>query len=313
MPPIRLSQLFAQPYLLLTLSPLFWSGNAIFGKAAAEVVPSFTLGFYRWAGASLIVLIICLPHMRRDWLIIRRHLGFLFLMGALGFAMFNILLYTALHYTSAINVSIEQSAGPIIIVLFSFLLFRERITWLQAVGIALSLIGVAITVTHGHLDQILSLDFNRGDVMTLAAITLYAGYSVALRWRPNMHWLSFLGTLIISSLITTTPFFAWDLAQGQHMTPGLTAFASILYIAIFPSILSQLFYARGIQLVGANRAGLFINLVPIFGALLAVVFLHEQFHFYHAQGLILVLSGIILANKTVPAVCVKHVRLNTKP
>ncbi len=290
-------RLFNQPYLLLTLSPLFWAGNAVFGKAAAAVIPPFTLGFCRWLGATLIVLLICLPHMRRDWLIIRQHLGFLFFMGAFGFALFNVLLYTALHYTSAINVSIEQSAGPIIIILFSFLLFRERIRWIQTLGIVLSLIGVGITVTHGDLAKILRLEFNRGDAMTLVAITLYAGYSVALKWRPQMHWLSFWGVLILASLLTSIPFMLWEVQQGYRMEPGLTAFASILYVAIFPSFVSQLFYAQGVHLVGANRAGLFINLVPVFGALLAVVFLGEQFRFYHLLGLMLVLLGIFLASR----------------
>lgn len=287
--------LFRQPYILLLLAPFFWGGNAVAGKLAVGAVPPMALGSLRWALASLILIVLAHRHVRQDWARIRKSIVLLFFMGAFGFGTFNLLLYNALHYTSTINVTIEQAAIPMIIMLGNFLIYREKIGWLQMVGLVISLLGVAITVTHGDLAILWTLSINFGDVLMLIAALCYAAYSITLRKKPAIHWLSFLTILALAAFAASLVGLATEMSKGITFTPSMTGFALIVFLAIFPSILAQLCYARGVELVGANRAGLFINFVPVFGALLAVILLGEVFQLYHFLGLTCVFAGIAMS------------------
>ncbi len=288
---------FANAYLLLALTALFWAGNAVAGKLAAGVVSPVTLTFARWLLAAAIIVLLARRHLRRDLAALRRHWQLVFALGALGFAAFNLLLYWALHHTTAINVTIEQSAMPVLIILINFAVFGQRVRWLQLLGVASTIAGVVITATRGAPLALLETGVNRGDAIMMAAVALYAGFAVALRYKPAVHWLSLLAAMAVSALLFAATFFAVEAFQGRLSMPGARGWAIIVYTAIFPSILSQLFFIRGVELIGSNRAGLFINLVPIFGALLAVVLLEESFHGYHLLALALVLGGISLAER----------------
>ena len=284
-----------QPYLLLTFTALFWAGNAIAGKLAAGVVPPLTFTFLRWSLTTLVLFIIARPYIAADAENIRRHRPFLYMLGAFGFAGFNFALYTALNYTTAINVTIEQSAMPMVIMVFGFLIFRERFLAAQAVGAILSVVGVAMTVTHGDLTALLRLDLNIGDAIMVIGVLLYSGYSVALRRKPAMDWRVFMFALATGAMLFSAPFAAYEVLTGHYPQMSWKTPALVFYITVFPSLMAQIFFIRGVELIGANRSGIFVNLVPLFGALLAILLLGETFELYHAIGLGLVLTGIALA------------------
>lgn len=282
-------------YLLLLLTTLFWGGNAIAGKLAVGHVSPFLLTSLRWGIAALIMVVIGHRQLRRDWAVARKHLPFLFILGTAGFALFNATMYSALQYTSAINVSIEQAGMPMFIFLANFLLFRLGVTWIQILGFVLTLVGVALTASNGDLARLAELQVNFGDTLMLLAIVLYGGYTVALRFKPAIHWQSLMLIMATSAFVSSLPFNLWEFESGAMILPDLQGWLVVLYTAIFPSILSQSFYMRGNELIGANRASLFINTVPIFGTILSVLILGEIFHLHHAIALVLVLGGIWMA------------------
>ena len=282
-------------YVLLLLTTLFWGANAVAGKLAIGHVSPMLLTTLRWAVAATILLAIGLPQLRRDWPLVRANMALLFALGAAGFTLFNAALYSALYYTSAINVSIEQAGIPMFIFVINFLLYRIGVSWGQIVGFTLSLVGVALAAAHGDLASLAQLEINFGDALMLGAVALYAGYTVALRYKPAIPWMSLMVAMSIGAFVTSLPFAAWEVAAGHAVLPDARGWAVVAFTAIFPSILSQVFYMRGVELIGANRAGLFVNLVPIFGTLLSIVLLGEAFHLYHAVAIALVLGGIWLA------------------
>jgi drug/metabolite transporter (DMT)-like permease len=282
-------------YILLLLTALFWGGNAVAGKLAVGHVSPAVLTAARWAIASAILLPLGWTQLRADWAAIRPKLPLLIGLGIFGFTIFNVVFYAAVSYTSAINVSIEQAGIPVVIFLLNFLLFRQRATALQIVGFTLSLAGIAVTASHGDFARLLALEVNRGDALMLVAVLAYAGYSVALRGKPAVHWLSTMAVLSSAAFVSTLPFLLLEQASGNAVWPDLTGWGVIAYTALFPSIICQAFYIRGVELIGANRAGIFVNLVPVFGTLLSVLLIGEAFQAYHAVAVVLVFGGIWLA------------------
>jgi drug/metabolite transporter (DMT)-like permease len=283
----------AYAYLLLTM--LFWGGNSVAGKLAVGHVSPMILVTLRWVLALAVLGALGWRQLVADWPAMRRHLPMLCALAVCGFTFFNALFYTALAYTTAINVSIEQAGMPVLIILINFLLFRISVTWLQLVGVLATIAGVAITACHGDPRQLLALRVNVGDGMMLVAVVLYSGYTVFLRFKPDIHWKSLMLALAFFSFVTALPFAFWEIARGKAMYPDGAGWAVAIYVALFPSAIAQILYIRGNDLIGGNRAGLFINLVPIFGTLLSVVIIGEDFQLYHALAIVLVLGGIWLA------------------
>jgi drug/metabolite transporter (DMT)-like permease len=284
-------------YVLLMATALFWGGNAVAGKLAVGHIPPMTLTAVRWTMAFLVILAIGFPRFRKEWPQARKAIPLLFALGAVGFSIFNLTLYSALKYTSAINVTIEQSGMPMVIFLANFLLFGMRVGPVQILGFVLSLAGVALTASGGDLARLAALDINRGDAIMLIAVLAYGGYTVALRYKPVLDWRSVMVVMAFAAMVTAWPFAIWEQHSASGYAPDLTGFAVAAYTAIFPSILSQVFYIRGVELIGSNRASLFINLVPVFGTLLAIAILGERFHLFHAVALALVVGGIWLAER----------------
>lgn len=219
-------------------------------------------------------------------------------MGAFGMGLFNLTMYTALRYTSAVNASIEQSLMPILIVVANFLFFRQKVVLWQIVGVAVSVVGVVVTSTNGNPLEFFSGALNRGDALMILAAVFYAGYTISLRWRPAVHWLSFLFFIACGAAAVCLPLSLWEIITKGFTPPSIEGWLLIGYAVIFPTVVAQLAFARGVELIGGNRAGLFINLVPVFGSLLAVMLIGESFYIYHAIGLVLVLGGIVLAEKS---------------
>ena len=286
---------FGNAYLLLTLTTLFWAGNAVAGKLSIDEMSFIALTFYRWALATLIVLPFALRHLVREWNLVRRHAALLFGLGAVGFTGFNLTMYWALHHTSVVNVVIEQAAIPMLIMIINFVAFQLQVRVLQIAGLFMALAGVITTVSSGQPLSLLDNGANLGDAIMMLAALCYAVYSIGLRWRPPIHWLSFVFVLALSACLVSFVFWLGEIQLTGVQWPSQTGWYVVLYVGIFPSLLSQLFYARGVELIGANRAGLFINLVPVFGSLLAVLVLGEGFHWFHGAGLLLVSGGIYLA------------------
>ncbi len=289
-------------YTILMLTALVWGANAVAGKLAVGHISPLLLTTFRWLFAFLFILAFSFRHVSRDLPAIKAHFLQLFLLGAVGFAGFNSMLYLALNYTSTINVVIEQAGMPLVIFGANFLLLRIGVTWLQMIGFTLTMVGVAITVSNGDPSRLLALELNRGDALMLLAILFYGGYTVALRWKPALHWQSLLTVLAGCAFLASLPLAATEAAMGSLIWPDTRGWLVTLFTAIFPSLLAQGLYIRGNEMIGANRAGLFVNLVPIFGTLLAVVILGESLYAFHLVGLTLVLGGIALAERGKPSV-----------
>lgn len=287
-----------QAYLLLMVTALFWGGNAVAGKLAVGHISPMVLTSARWLLMCLIMLAIGWPRLKADWNKVRQNWVMLSALGFVGFTLFTIALYVALIYTTAINVSIEQAGMPMLIFLLNFLFFRARANWAQIIGLVLSIAGVVLVACHGEPARLLTLDFNMGDAIMLVGVIVYAGYTVALRFKPVIHWQSLMIVLSGSAFITSLPFLAAETALGATFVPDTQGWLVLLYVLAFPSLLAQIFYVRGVELIGANRAGLFINMVPIFGTLLSIIVLGERFQLYHSMALALVFGGIWLAESS---------------
>ena len=216
-------------------------------------------------------------------------------MAVCGFSIFNALFYVAAHYTTAVNIAILQGSIPVFVVLGALVLHRVRIGAVQVLGIAATLIGVAVVATHGHLATLAAFRFNFGDGLMLLACFLYAGYTLALRDRPKVPSLIFFSAMAVIAFLTSLPLLAYEVVSGTVLWPTLKGWAIIAFIALFPSFLAQLAFMRGVQLIGPGRAGLFANLVPPFGAFLAVIILGEPFGLFHLVALLLVVGGILAA------------------
>jgi drug/metabolite transporter (DMT)-like permease len=282
-------------YVLLALTTFFWAGNSIAGKLAVGHASPMVLVTARWASVMVVLYLFKRGQIAADWQAIRPRLCYLLLLGALGFTVFSVALYYALVYTTAINASILQGGMPLFVFAASFIFFSSRVSLEQAIGFVFSFVGVIVIAMRGELTNLIDLDINFGDALMLVAIIAYGIYTAALRSKPQMHWASLMFTLCLGATLASLPMLAFEAAQGGTILPDMRGGVVIAYIVIFPSLIAQAFYIRAVELIGANRAGLFINLLPVWGAVLAVAILGEEFHLYHAVALMLILAGISLA------------------
>ena len=287
-------------YIILTLTSLFWGGNVVAGKLAVGHIEPNALMILRWSGALLAVMPFAIGPLKRDWPVIRKSWPLLIYFGAIGFATFNVFVYMAAHFTSGVNIAIEQVAVNIFVMMMNFALFRTRVKGLQILGVALTILGVALTATHGDLGRILSLEVNAGDLMVIAACFAYATYSIALRWRPPAHWMSIFVASTIGAIAAS--FFYQGILGGGVMaffeqlpTISTQGWIIVAYTVLLPSVCSQILYVRGVELIGSNRASLFVNLIPIFGTIGSVLVLGERLELFHLMAAGLVVIGIVLA------------------
>lgn len=283
-------------WTLLVLANLFWAGNIVLGRAVAGTVPPIALAYWRWTGAFLVAIGFAWPYLRRDMPILLRHWRIMLLLSATGIATYNTMSYIGLAGTTALNVLLLQSAGPLIIILWAFILYGERPTLWQAAGVGVSLLGVSTIAAHGSLELLLHLSLNAGDVWILVAMAIYGIYAAMFRRRPATHPLSFLVAAMGIGSMMILPFYIWETVQGGRIHGGMPAWLAMAYIAVFPSFIAYLFFNRGIELIGAGRAGQSWHLMPLFGSILAVAFLGESFRLYHAVGVALIGAGILLAS-----------------
>jgi drug/metabolite transporter (DMT)-like permease len=286
-----------QPYLLLCITALFWAGNAIVGRLAAGHIPPVTLAFLRWFLAFLVILPFAWKHLGNDWEAIRARLGAMILLSITGIGVFTSLQYWALEHTTALNTLLLQSAGPLFVAVWSLILLGVRLTLAQACGITVSLIGVLVILLHGDLMTLANIEFNRGDIIFTVALAIFGLYSVLSLQRPQIHGLSFAAFTFACGSACLVPWLVWELLTRPMMQLDTANLLTLFYVAVFPSALAYLCFNRGVQLIGANRTAPFFHVVPVFGSVMAIVFLGERPQLFHIIGFALVLTGVFVASR----------------
>ena len=286
-----------RPYLLLAIAPLCWAGNIVLARGIIDLIPPVGLAFWRWTIASLLLLPFAWKHARQDWALFIKHWKIIFFLSLVGITGFNTLLYIAVHTTTAINGALIQTTMPAVIILISLIAFKEKITRLQSLGVSLCILGACLVVMRGSFSTFLDLSFVEGDLLMLMAVLLYAVYSAFLHRRPPIHALSFLFFTFALGALGLLPLYMWERSYSPAIVLDLSVVSSILYVAAFPSIVAFFCWNRGVELIGANRAGLFINLIPVFASILAIVWLGESLEAFHMIGMSLIFIGMILFNR----------------
>jgi len=286
---------FHHPYLLLTLTTLFWSGNMVVGRAIRGEVPPFTLAFWRWAIAFLLTLPLALPHLRQQWPLIKKGWKAVLILGLLGIGGYNTLAYIALQYTDATNASLLNSFIPVATIALSWAFLNKRLRGVEWLGVLVSLAGVVAIVSRGELATLLALTLNMGDLWMLGAVFVWALYTIGLQWRPTgVHPMLLLAAFTAVGLLALAPAYAWEILQGRQLHLSGSSLAGIVYIGTLPSFVGYIFYNRAVGEVGASKASLFIHLMPVFGTILAALFLGETPRFFHLIGIGLIFLGIYL-------------------
>ena len=292
---------FHHPYVLLILTSLFWSGNMVIGRAIRNEVPPLSLAFWRWAIALALTLPLALPHLRSQWPQLRRGWPAIVTLGLLGVGGYNTLAYIALQYTAATNAVLLNSFIPIATIALSWAFLKKHLYGVEWLGVLTSLIGVITIVAHGEISTLAGLAMNIGDLWMLGAVFVWAFYTIGLQWRPpGVDPMLLLAALIAVGLLALAPAYAWEIAQGRLIDPTPTSLAGIAYTGIFPGFLGYIFYNRAVGEVGASKASLFIHLMPVFGILLAALFLGEVPQTYHFVGIALIFGGIYLTTSHHP-------------
>jgi drug/metabolite transporter (DMT)-like permease len=288
--------LWQSAWPLLAAANLFWAGNIVLGRGLAGHVPPITRAYWRWTGAFFVAIGFAWPQLKTDLPVMLRHWKIMLALSATGIACYNTMSYIGLTSTTALNVLLLQSAYPLFIIVWAYALFRDKPTPRQALGVLVSLVGVAAIASHGSLQVLEHLRLNHGDLWVLAALMISGFYFVMLRRRPMVHPLSFLVAAMGIGSCMILPFMLGEVAHGARITGGLPSYLAIGYVAVLPSFIAYLFFNRGVDLIGAGPAGHSMHLMPLFGSVLAVLFLHEVFQPYHAVGIALIAAGILLAS-----------------
>lgn len=296
----RLGAGWNSAYLLLTITAMSWSGNMIAGRAAREFVPPMALSFWRWLLALLLLLPFAWPHIKKDWPVLRRRWPILLMFGSVGAGTFSALLYSGLQYTTALNANALNAAQAAMIVVMGMLIFRDSASRSQIFGVLLSLVGVLAIVSKGDPAVLLALRINVGDAIILLAGLLWAFYAVLLRKRPDVHPLSFFAAILVVGLMVVAPLYLHELSRGRRIVQAPESWLCLAFVAVFPSLIAQMFFNRGVELIGSARAGQFLNISPALGALLSILLLGERFGLYHLVGMVLIGAGILLGERRPP-------------
>ena len=286
-------------YILLILTTIFWSGNFIVGKAASIYeIPPFSLNFYRWFFAGLILMPFTIKEILDKRKYILDNIGFFIILGITSITIFNSIVYYSLYYTQVISGVLMISTIPVWIIFISSILNIEKTNIFQVLGVALSLMGVLFIITKADIELIKNLDFNKGDLTMVIAMFSWALYSALLKKKTyEISQISLLQVIIITGLIFLIPIYFIEMNMGNVIKLGKPFYLTLTYVVLFPGLAAFFFWIKGIALIGANRAGAFLHLMPIFGAIMAMIIFKEKFMFYHFLGAIFIVTGITLSNK----------------
>ena len=288
-------------YLMLVLATLFWAGNFVVGKIAfIENIPPFSLTFFRW----MLVWFILIPFTYKELFKLRKvildNLSLLFLLGLTSVGLFNSFIYNALNFTQVINASLFNAVIPVTIILFCFLFKIEKTNKFQILGLVISIFGILSIITRLDLNVLLTLNFNKGDILMIGAVISWGIYSAFLKKiKFEVSLLTLVHILCTLGLLTLIPQFLFELSQGKTAVVDNNFVYCLIYLAIFPSIGSYYCWAGAVSIIGANRAGIFLSLIPLFSTILAVIFFDEKFIFFHFIGSVLIVLGLFLSNKKI--------------
>lgn len=286
----------ANAWLLLIVTMFIWGANAPVIRAATGEISPMTIVHLRWVLVAAAIWFFGPPTLREDWKAVRARPAYLLAMAAMMTAS-NAMIFTAANYTTAINLSILQGAGPILLIIGARIAHKTRITPVRAFGVLLSLAGVVLLAAGGDLASLKGLTFNIGDILMLSSVALYSVYILVLRQRPPVSYYSFFCFVALGSLVLSFPLFVWEIAAGLAIWPTWKGVAALVYVGLLTSMIGQLFFMRAVELIGPARAGISQNLPPVIGATLAVIFLGETLAPYHIASLALVIGGIWISER----------------
>jgi len=289
-----------QAYFMLILTTFCWGLNAVFARMAAGEISPMLLVSIRWLGTFILLVLFAGRTIMEGLPAIRQHMGYAFLMGMVGLGGFGTLIYYSAYYTTAVNIGIIQGAMPAIVLVGSCWFFRTSVNFIQIVGVAVTVLGVVFVSINGEIDKLMSLSFNKGDLLMLIAVLFYGAYTVGLRRKHNLSSIVLFGSVVIWAFISTLPLTIYEFASGKTVWPDENFWIIIGLIILLPSFLSQICFIASVKLIGPARSGIFVNLVPVFASFLAVQLLGETFELYHGVSLFLVLSGIYIFERYKP-------------
>jgi len=286
-------------YIFLIFATLFWSGNFIVGKAASLFeIPPFTLNFYRWTFAWLILAPFTLKEIFQKKEYILKNLKLILILGITSITIFNSIVYYSLNFTQVINGVLMISTIPVMIIFFSWIFKIEKTNFYQILGVIFSLLGVMVIVTKADLDKLLNLNFNKGDLWMVVAMLSWAMYSALLRKKKfELSQISLLQTIISAGLILLLPAYLIEMSLGYRLNIHLPFILTLSYVVLFPGLASFFFWIKGISIIGSNRSGIFLHLMPIFSTIMAILIFKEKFMVFHFIGAVLIITGVVLSSK----------------
>ena len=290
----------AQAYLLLIVTTLCWGLNAVFARMAAGEISPMLLVSIRWLGTLVLLVLFAGRAVLSDLPAIGRNLGYVYLMGTAGLGGFGTLIYYSAYTTSAVNIGIIQGGMPALVLLGSYFFFRTPVSLLQIAGMTVTIFGVVIVSVRGELERLMGLIFNRGDLLMMIAVVLYAGYTVGLRRKHDLSSIALFASVVASAFVSTFPLTVYEFVSGRTVWPDPEGWILVGLIVLLPSFLSQICFITSVKMIGPGRAGVFVNLVPVFASFMAVSLLGETFEFFHGLSLLLVLSGIYVFERFKP-------------
>ena len=285
--------------IYLVCATLFWAGNFIVGKTASiNEIPPISLNFYRWLVAWLILLPFTFRELIKKKNYILNNIGLFIVLGITAVTIFNSALFYSLKFTQVISGVLMISTVPVMIIFISSLLKIEKTNFFQIIGVGLSLTGVLFIITKADIGLLKNLDFNRGDLIMIIAMLSWATYSALLKKKKyELSQISLLQVVISFGVIFLIPLYFIDMNMGNSIKLEKPFFLTLAYVVLFPGLASFFFWIKGVALIGANRSGVFLHLMPIFGAVMAMIIFDEKFMFYHLLGAVFILMGIILSNR----------------
>ena len=295
--PAFILHLWNTPHVVLTLATLMWAGHTIAARLSVNEISPMLLMELRWLLCLLVLIVFCRKQLMSQIPAVKERLGWVFMMGAFGMAGFTVFFILAAQFTTAVNLGITQGSIPAFVMIMGLIVLRTKVSFLQICGLVLSLGGVVLLVSGGSISVLKNVQFNTGDLLMLIACLCYAGYTVGLSRRIDMSPVLMLAFFSAAAVVTLTISTVVEFAHGSLVIPGIKGWLLVIYCAIFPSLLAQVLFMRGVELAGPNRAGKYVNLVPVFAALFAVMMLGEVMHLYHIISLVLVLGGIYMAER----------------
>ena len=285
---------------MLILTTFCWGLNAVFARMAAGEISPMLLVSIRWLGTFILLALFAGRTIMEGLPAIRQHMGYTFLMGLVGLGGFGTLIYYSAYYTTAVNIGIIQGAMPAIVLVGSCWLFRISVNFIQIAGVAITMLGVVFVSINGEFEKLMSLSFNKGDLLMLIAVLLYGAYTVGLRRKHNLSSIVLFASVVVWAFISTLPLTIYEFASGKTVWPDDNVWIIVGLIVLLPSFLSHICFIASVKLIGPARSGVFVNLVPVFASFLAVQLLGEAFELYHGLSLLLVLSGIYIFEKYKP-------------